>query len=235
MYVDVVVAGTSALQQIQGGRARAIALYDPERGRLEFSARPLWPGGGGPPVARRLFRVRVVTVAPVAFAAVTAFALLGVALALALLALNCIYRRRRAVKLSSPRLNSMTCVGCVLVYAAVIALGLDSATVPAQHFARACAARALLLSAGFSLALGPVLTKTYRVHRIFVRGRGAGVRVRQRLLRDTQLISLVCVLLLVDVLVVGAWLAVDPMHRQLRNLSLEVGPTVVYQPQVSSD
>ncbi|KAK0175457.1 hypothetical protein PV327_009205 [Microctonus hyperodae] len=58
---------------------------------------------------------------------------------------------------------------------------------------------------------------------------------REKLLQDTQLISLICVLLLIDGLVVTLWVTLDPMERYLRNLTLEINPQdrgVVYQPQV---
>lgn len=57
-----------------------------------------------------------------------------------------------------------------------------------------------------------------------------------QLLQDTQLISLICVLLLIDGLVVTLWVTFDPMQRHLRNLTLEMNPQdrgVVYQSQVS--
>lgn len=44
------------------------------------------------------------------------------------------------------------------------------------------------------------------------------------------------VLLVVDVVIVSAWVAVDPMTRHMHNLTLEVSAKdrgVVYQPQVS--
>lgn len=56
-----------------------------------------------------------------------------------------------------------------------------------------------------------------------------------QLLQDTQLISLICVLLVVDGLIVTLWVTIDPIERQLRNLSLEMSPverTIIYQPQV---
>ncbi|KAF4520555.1 hypothetical protein B566_EDAN008754 [Ephemera danica] len=56
-----------------------------------------------------------------------------------------------------------------------------------------------------------------------------------QLLQDTQLISLICALLLIDCLIVTLWVSVDPMQRHLRNLSLEISTSdrsVVYQPQV---
>lgn len=80
-----------------------------------------------------------------------------------------------------------------------------------------------------------MFAKTYRVHRIFTHSDGGGV-CKAKMLRDTQLISLVCALLLLDGLVVTLWVAVDPMQRHLSNLTLEISATdrsVVYQPQVS--
>ncbi|XP_055308943.1 gamma-aminobutyric acid type B receptor subunit 2-like, partial [Sitodiplosis mosellana] len=94
-------------------------------------------------------------------------------------------------------------------------------------------ARVYLLSSGFSLAFGSMFAKTYRVHRIFTRS-GSSV-CKDRMLRDAQLISLVCALLLLDGLVLGFWVVFDPMERHLSNLTLEISlsdRSVVYQPQV---
>lgn len=55
------------------------------------------------------------------------------------------------------------------------------------------------------------------------------------MLQDTQLISLVGALLILDGLVVTLWVATDPMERHLNNLTLEyssIDRSVVYQPQV---
>lgn len=93
-------------------------------------------------------------------------------------------------------------------------------------------ARVYLLSAGFSLAFGSMFAKTYRVHRIFTR---TGSIFKDKMLQDTQLISLVGGLLLLDGLVVTLWVATDPMERHLNNLTLEISSidrSVVYQPQV---
>ncbi|XP_026675073.1 uncharacterized protein LOC108631949 isoform X2 [Ceratina calcarata] len=238
--------GITAFYQMHGHVVRRIAIFNPEDGKLIMNctgcATTRWPGGH-PPAARRVFRLRVVTVAPAAFLAVTCLASVGVTLALAFLAFNLHFRKHKSIKLSSPRLNNMAAVGCGLVYGAVILLGLDHATLPDSndYYPTVCTvsighfpfARVYLLSAGFSLAFGSMFTKTYRVHRIFTRSR-SGV-VKNKLLQDTQLISLICVLLLVDGLVVTLWVTFDPMQRHLRNLTLEINPQdrgVVYQPQV---
>ncbi|KZC14670.1 PREDICTED: uncharacterized protein LOC107192774 [Dufourea novaeangliae] len=230
--------GITAFYQMHGHVIRRIAIFSPEGEKLIMNcpgcATTRWPGGH-PPAARRVFRLRVVTVAPAAFLAVTCIASVGVTLALAFLAFNLHFRRHKSIKLSSPRLNNMAAVGCGLVYGAVILLGLDHATLPDSddYYPAVCTARVYLLSAGFSLAFGSMFTKTYRVHRIFTRSR-SGV-VKNKLLQDTQLISLICVLLLIDGLVVTLWVTFDPMQRHLRNLTLEINPQdrgVVYQPQV---
>lgn len=95
-------------------------------------------------------------------------------------------------------------------------------------------ARVYLLSAGFSLTFGSMFAKTYRVHRIFTHSWG-GIFCKDKMLKDTKLISMVCCLLLVDALVVTFWTLLDPMERHLKNLTIEISHTdrsVVYQPQV---
>ncbi|XP_014468350.1 PREDICTED: uncharacterized protein LOC106741151 [Dinoponera quadriceps] len=237
-FDDADRVGITAFYQMHGHDIRRIAIYTPEDGKLIMNCpgceATRWPGGQVP-AARRVFRLRMVTIAPVAFLTVTCIASVGVTLALAFLAFNLHFRKHKSIKLSSPRLNNMAAVGCGLVYGAVILLGLDDATLPDSdgYYPAVCTARVYLLSAGFSLAFGSMFTKTYRVHRIFTRSR-SGV-VKNKLLQDTQLISLICVLLLIDCLMVTLWVTLDPMQRHLRNLTLEISPQdrgVVYQPQV---
>ncbi|XP_060803785.1 gamma-aminobutyric acid type B receptor subunit 2 [Amyelois transitella] len=225
--------GTSAFYQIQGGRPKLVGLYTHGR---EISCsectRAQW--GGGVPVARRLLVLRVDSVWAPARLAVATMAAAGVALAFAFLAFNLHYSKRRSIKLSSPRLNNMTLIGCVLVYTAVALLGIDNATLPSfVPFSAMCTVRVYILSAGFSLAFGSMFAKTYRVHRIFISNR-SGV-CKTKLLQDTPLISLVCALLLIDGLIVTLWAKLDPMERHLKNLTIEVSPngrSVVYQPQI---
>ncbi|KPI92958.1 Gamma-aminobutyric acid type B receptor subunit 2 [Papilio xuthus] len=225
--------GMSAFYQIQGGRPKTVALYTHGREvTCPECTRPHW--AGGIPTARRVLVLRVDSVWAPARLAVAALAAAGVALALAFLAFNLHYSKRRSIKLSSPRLNNMTLIGCVLVYTAVALLGVDNATLPSfVPFSAMCTGRVYILSAGFSLAFGSMFAKTYRVHRIFISNR-SGV-CKTKLLQDTPLISLVCALLLIDALIVTLWAILDPMERHLKNLTIEISATdrsVVYQPQI---
>ncbi|KAH8266473.1 hypothetical protein KR044_002298, partial [Drosophila immigrans] len=229
--------GTTAFYQIQRGMLEPIALYYPATDALDFRCprcRPVKWHSGQVPIAKRVFKLRVATIAPLAFYTIATLSSVGIALAIAFLAFNLHFRKLKAIKLSSPKLSNITAVGCIFVYATVILLGLDHSTLPSAEdsFATVCTARVYLLSAGFSLAFGSMFAKTYRVHRIFTR---TGSVFKDKMLQDIQLILLVCGLLLVDALLVTLWVVADPMERHLHNLTLEISAidrSVVYQPQV---
>uniref|UniRef100_A0A0P5B4G1 Metabotropic GABA-B receptor subtype n=1 Tax=Daphnia magna TaxID=35525 RepID=A0A0P5B4G1_9CRUS len=225
--------GTTSLFQIQKGVARQIGLFHPDMGlELNGSWPVMWPLGQ-PPVATRIIKYRIDTIAPTAFYTMTLLASLGIVFALICLSFNLVKRKLKYIKLSSPKLNNMAIVGSCLIYGAVILLGVDHATlVHDTGFPFVCMGRAYFLSAGFSLAFGAMFTKTFRVHRIFSMRNSL---LKNKLLADTQLIGLILVLLLMDTLVIGLWVALDPFERHLYNLVRVVSSldrSVVYQPQV---
>ncbi|XP_067625917.1 gamma-aminobutyric acid type B receptor subunit 2 isoform X2 [Eurosta solidaginis] len=229
--------GTTAFYQIQNGALALIALYHPAVRRLDFHCphcRSVRWHTGQVPIARRIFKMRVATIAASAFYTITTLSIIGIILAIAFLAFTLHFRKMKAIKLSSPKLSNISAVGCVCVYIAVILLGLDYSTLPTPEtsYSNVCTARVYLLCAGFSLAFGSMFAKTYRVHRIFTR---AGSVFKDKMLQDAQLIMLVCTLLIMDALLVTIWVVFDPMERHLHNLTLEISSidrSVVYQPQV---
>ncbi|XP_052864575.1 gamma-aminobutyric acid type B receptor subunit 2 [Anopheles cruzii] len=231
--------GTTSFHQIQRGQLQTIAFYHPKNATLHFGCRScvpiVWAADGQVPIARRILKLRVDTIDPVAFYTVVVLSLVGIGLSVLFLGLNLRFRKLKAIKLSSPKLSTISVCGCILVYAATILLGLDHSTLPGSSvsFATICMARVYFLSAGFSLAFGSMFAKTFRVYRIFTQS--AGGLCRDRILRDTQLISVIVLLLLVDASVVSFWMAADPLERHLHNLTLEISTTdrsVVFLPQV---
>ncbi|XP_041988490.1 gamma-aminobutyric acid type B receptor subunit 2 isoform X2 [Aricia agestis] len=225
--------GVSAFYQIQGGRPKTVALYTyGTKMSCPECVKPQW--AGGIPAARRVLVLRIDSVWVPAKIAVAVLSGAGIALAIGFLAFNLHYSKRRSIKLSSPRLNNMTLIGCVLVYTSVALLGVDNSNLPPYiQFSAVCTGRVYVLSAGFSLAFGSMFAKTYRVHRIFISNR-IGV-CKTKLLQDTPLISLVCALLVIDGLIVTLWAVLDPMERHLKNLTIEISSSdrsVVYQPQI---
>ncbi|XP_070391113.1 gamma-aminobutyric acid type B receptor subunit 2 isoform X1 [Dermacentor albipictus] len=228
--------GITEFQQNQGGFLRKVALYIPDSKTLDFSCircRPIIWQDGEPPVARRTVKLSVATIQRSVFISVSVLATFGMLLAIAFLVFNLYYRKSKYIKLSSPKLNNMTVVGCLLVYVAIVVLGLDYGTLGSDtHFAVFCTVRAFLLSGGFSLAFGAIFIKTYRVHHLFVRA-SSGV-IKNKLLQDQQLIALVCVLVLIDCAIVTLWVTCDPMERTMRNLTMQISKLerdVVYLPQ----
>ncbi len=73
----------------------------------------------------------------------------------------------RYIKMSSPYLNNMIIIGCLLTYTSVILLGLDSHLTSESALPVICTARIWSLMAGFTLAFGSMFSKTWRVHSIF--------------------------------------------------------------------
>ncbi|XP_042218795.1 uncharacterized protein LOC121863980 isoform X3 [Homarus americanus] len=130
------------------------------------------------------------------------------------LAINIRYRNQRYIKMSSPYLNNMIIVGCILTYTSVILLGLDSELTSETSFPYICTARAWVLMAGFTLAFGSMFSKTWRVHSIFT-----DVQLNKKVIKDSQLFLVVFVLLCVDVAIMTTWQIVDPFYRETKKLT----------------
>ncbi|KAF2366778.1 GPCR family 3 C-terminal protein [Trinorchestia longiramus] len=75
--------------------------------------------------------------------------------------------KRRYIKMSSPYLNNLIIVGCILTYTSVILLGLDSELTSETSFPYICTARAWVLMAGFTLAFGEVELVSHVVFPVF--------------------------------------------------------------------
>ncbi len=75
--------------------------------------------------------------------------------------------RFRHIKMSSPNMNNLIIIGCILTYISVILLGLDSNLAAEETFPYICTARAWVLMSGFTLSFGSMFSKTWRVHSIF--------------------------------------------------------------------
>ncbi len=73
----------------------------------------------------------------------------------------------RQIKMSSPNLNNLIIVGCILTYTSVVLIGLDSHLTSVDSFHYICMARAWVLMSGFTLSFGSMFSKTWRVHSIF--------------------------------------------------------------------
>nr|CAH7752811.1 unnamed protein product [Callosobruchus chinensis] len=65
--------------------------------------------------------------------------LVGIGISFIFLCINLYFRKLRTLKLSSPKLNNVAVVGCILVYCSVILLGINNTTIKSnEHFSKLC-------------------------------------------------------------------------------------------------
>ncbi|XP_036364248.1 uncharacterized protein LOC115218300 [Octopus sinensis] len=227
----------AVIQQYQGGKMQVVALYEPDNESLNFSCDACVPivwRGRRVPYDKNIIVMKLKAIHPTAFYTVCALCIVGVSMAIFFLAFNLYNRSLKYIKLSSPILNNVAVIGCILVYLALMLLGFDEKTMRRDHYPFVCTTRAFLFAAGFSLAFGAMFSKTYRVHQIFTRAH-SGV-IRSKLLRDKQLLFIIGALLVLDISLISVWIVVDPMHQVKTNLSSQLSTDdedVVYISQLS--
>lgn len=81
---------------VTGGKVVRVALFDPTSDTLDFTCggcSPILWEGAGVPIAERVFKLRVVTIQPLAFLVVASLASVGITLACSFLAFNLYFRR----------------------------------------------------------------------------------------------------------------------------------------------
>ncbi|XP_024936247.1 gamma-aminobutyric acid type B receptor subunit 2 isoform X2 [Cephus cinctus] len=202
------------LKQFQNGNEVKVGEYNGVTGNLDLSrGQPLVWRGRSPPKDRTLHIIEHSMVNITIYAALASAASLGIVMAAIFLAINIKYRNQRYIKMSSPHLNNLIIVGCMLTYSSVIFLGLDSQLSSVTAFPYICTARAWLLMAGFSLAFGSMFSKTWRVHSIFT-----DVKLNKKVIKDYQLFMVVGVLLVIDLAIMTTWQVADPFYRETKQM-----------------
>ncbi|XP_063989101.1 gamma-aminobutyric acid type B receptor subunit 2 [Diachasmimorpha longicaudata] len=202
------------LKQFQSGKEVKVGEYDGITGSLDFSrGQPLIWRGRSPPKDRTVHVIEHSTVNITIYSVIATAAAVGIVMAAVFLAINIRYRNQRYIKMSSPHLNNLIIVGCMLTYSSVIFLGLDSTLSSVTAFPYICTARAWLLMAGFSLAFGAMFSKTWRVHSIFT-----DVKLNKKVIKDYQLFMVVGVLLVIDLAIMTTWQVADPFYRETKQM-----------------
>ncbi|XP_023288258.1 gamma-aminobutyric acid type B receptor subunit 2, partial [Orussus abietinus] len=203
------------LKQFQSGSEVKVGEYNGVTGNLDLSrGQPLVWRGRSPPKDRTVHIIEHSMVNITIYAVLAAIASIGIVMAAIFLAINIRYRNQRYIKMSSPHLNNLIIVGCMLSYSSVIFLGLDSQLSSVTAFPYICTARAWLLMSGFSLAFGSMFSKTWRVHSIFT-----DVKLNKKVIKDYQLFMVVGVLLLIDLVIMTTWQVADPFFRATKQMN----------------
>ncbi|KAL1130635.1 hypothetical protein AAG570_011877, partial [Ranatra chinensis] len=201
------------LKQFQNGTEVKVGEFNGISQELDLSRGQSirWPDGRGPPKDRTHQLIEHSHVNIAIYSSLAIAASLGIIMAAVFLAVNIKFRNQRYIKMSSPHLNNLIIIGCMLTYSSVIFLGLDSRLTSIQTFPYVCTARAWILMAGFSLAYGAMFSKTWRVHSIFT-----DVKLNKKVIKDYQLFMVVGVLLVIDFGIMITWQITDPFFRSTK-------------------
>ena len=125
--------------------------------------------------------------------------------------LTIVYRDHRSVKASSPKLNHFSFVGIYLVVVGILLNVINehprlSDTVKA-HLCQAV--WCWFLPIGFTLAIVPVVVRTWRLYRIFTHYLNPG-----HFISNPVLITVICIMVVVDLIIAIIWTSIDPFRIQ---------------------
>ncbi|XP_043240223.1 gamma-aminobutyric acid type B receptor subunit 2-like isoform X2 [Amphibalanus amphitrite] len=210
--------GFVVLKQFRDNRTSFIGVHDLNQLRWltpedDDRIEPIWWFSGKQPLDQTIRHIEKARVNVQLYAALVVAASLGIVMAVIFLFINIRFRNQRYIKMSSPYLNNLIIIGCILTYTSVILLGLDSSLTSEESFPVVCAAKTWVLMAGFTLAFGSMFSKTWRVHSIFT-----DVKLNKKVIKDYQLYIVVGVLLSIDIAIMTTWQIVDPFYRETKQL-----------------
>lgn len=199
------------IQQMQGGRMVPIGIHDQQSDgglNLGFYDNDLRFQGDSPPRDRPAQILQSVQVWVVIF--MVSVAILGVVFATVVLIVNCVYRKHKVIKASSPYLNFVIALGCIMGFLAIIFMSMESIKVHFKvnlpFFPFFCNIRLWLLTIGFTLAFGALFAKTWRIYVIF-----RNPWKKKRPYKDYILFFMVAVFLFFDLIILSLWALVDPL------------------------
>ncbi|XP_063150669.1 probable G-protein coupled receptor 156 isoform X2 [Candoia aspera] len=154
-------------------------------------------------------------------ATVWAFNTSGVLLSFFFLIFTVRFRKNRIVKMSSPNLNVVTLLGSGLTYSSVYLFGVEKQNpLTRPSLEMLIQVRICILYIGGSLALGPILGKSWRLYRVFTQQ----VPDKRVIIKDFQLLVMLSLLVLADIILLLIWIFLDPVQC-LQNLNAVVKVT----------
>ncbi|KAL4225228.1 Gamma-aminobutyric acid type B receptor subunit 2 [Mactra antiquata] len=207
-----------------------IGEYHKLRDKLTYkNSLPILWRGKGSPIDRKLIKIEYQRVPRAIYFSICSVSGVGIIMSIFFLVTNIIFREHRYIKMSSPNLNNIIIVGCILTYISVFLLGTDGGVIPILYLGHICTSRAWVLSVGFTLAFGAMFSKTWRVHSIFTE-----IKLHKKVIKDYKLILVVTVLLFLDATILVTWQILDPLQTSTKNLTtviegdLDIVPVIEY-------
>lgn len=135
----------------------------------------------------------------------------------------CLYRREhRVVKVLQPIFLVTVCFGVFVMGSALIPLSIDHEMVLWKGVSMACMADAWLLCMGFSIAVGALISKLWRINKVFA----SAAAFRRTTVRHRDVLFPLCILCSLNVVLLLTWTLVDP--RRWRRVEIEGEPWNAY-------
>ncbi|XP_006812319.1 gamma-aminobutyric acid type B receptor subunit 2-like [Saccoglossus kowalevskii] len=130
---------------------------------------------------------------------------------------NVMNRDKKAIRMSSPKINGIIIIGAVLAYISIVVFGLDCHVFSSTFCIVVCQLRVWLICLGFTIGFGAMFSKTWRIHKIFTNKKVKSIKIQ-----DAHLLGIVLVLISVDVIILVLWTSVDPLRHEERELPSRV-------------
>ncbi|XP_075412477.1 putative G-protein coupled receptor 156 isoform X2 [Tenrec ecaudatus] len=148
-------------------------------------------------------------VSPVLLGIVWTFLSSGLLLVIFFLVFTIRCKKNRIVKMSSPNLNIVTLLGSCLTYSSAYLFGIQNEdALVGSSMETLIQVRLSLLCVGTSLVFGPVLGKSWRLHKVFTQR----VPAKRVIIKDLQLLGLVAALVIADMILLVTWVLTDPIQ-----------------------
>ncbi|XP_065574431.1 gamma-aminobutyric acid type B receptor subunit 1-like isoform X2 [Artemia franciscana] len=205
------------VEQLQDGKYVQLAYYDTQTDNLTWLHKERFFGGKAPQ-DRTIIKEVLRTVSGPLFSAMTAVATIGAATACVVLIVNLVFKDHRSIVTSEFGCLTFLLVGVILLFLAVVLLGIDGRLVNQVQFLWICQGRAWTLATGFSFGFGSLFALVWKARMIVVNSK-AKPKKRQQNMTSPALIPLGFVA--VDIVLLSVWYFIDPLRRSVESFPLE--------------
>ena len=194
------------ISQFQGDAFVPIAIYSSDSDNVTWDNNSsfVWIGDEPPKDRPSVVNVTIPSWVGIFMMVLT---LLGLILSGIFFTFNCYFRNRRLIKASSPHINNLIILGCVIGFLSITSFTLEGYYgIPESARTYFCNSSVLMVCSAFTLSFGALLVKTWRIYMIF-----RNPWAKHRMYKDYVLYVIVAVMLGVDLLIFCFLLGFGPL------------------------
>eukprot|EP01084_Bolivina_argentea_P275120 469103_1 len=169
------------------------------------------------PRSHVLIRKQVITINEFTFIFMLTVAGVSILIAMLFIILLICFRKNRVIRSASYRINIIMCIGGIMCYIAVILYGIDEGEIntASNKLHLLCNAGLWMTTISFTMLFIPLFSKTYRLSLMFKN------ILTGNTLNDKHLLLLILACVLIDIILLGMFALMRPLHRIYVNGSLK--------------